>query len=706
MLCVDHLRWTPLGRSAPTLDDVTVRIGAGERVLLVGASGSGKSTLLRALAGLLDPEAGELSGHVTPPGRSGACALLLQNPAHAMVGATAARDTAFGPENLALGRAAIQQRVTAAHDAAAVDLPADRAPVDASGGQQQRLALAGALSLEPEALLLDEPTAMLDAPTATAVRQAVLETVGPRTLVVADHHAEAWLPQVHRVIVLGPQGRVLADTDPDTARDRYPELLGLSAAPAAEALRRSLCSPGTRPDAGAAAGPVVLRARGLRVARTALDGLDLTLHAGTLTAVTGPSGAGKTSLLRVLLGLSRPALGSVERPTRVAFVPQDPESSFVARTVDEEARASVGADPELAQRLLRTTGLDALAAANPYTLSGGEQRRLAIVAALASRPQLLVLDEPTVGLDDARARDILDLVEEARDSGAAVIAGSHDPRLIDRAGQQVTVPAPPPTPGAADTTLRPVSHQPSAPSDRLNPLTAIVIATLSAVGSLAVDTWQIGLLSLLPMLLLAPLTIRTLRGTLLRLLPAAVGALGLAWSTMLLSDATLFSPQAWAVSAKEGLRIWLFVAPGVLALTGIDPTALGDALGGRLRLPARPIAAMVVGLVRISQVQRHWLTITQTRELRGLGPQVRWRHPWRSLRSTIAALSGSTLALLVQEIRGAEQSATAMDARGFATAQRRTWALPSRFTGADGIGLAAGMLLMAWPFAMRAILGG
>ncbi|MDO5662824.1 MAG: ABC transporter ATP-binding protein, partial [Brachybacterium sp.] len=183
-------------------------------MLLAGASGSGKSTVLRTLAGLLDPSAGDIAGRAEAPVRPGARGLLLQQPLHALIGETIGRDTAFGPENVGLDREAIQQRVTAALRAAAVDLDADRACLEASGGQQQRVALAGALALGPDALLLDEPTSMLDADAAAAVRSAVIEAASGRRLVVAEHRIGPWLEHVDRLVVLGPRARILADGPP------------------------------------------------------------------------------------------------------------------------------------------------------------------------------------------------------------------------------------------------------------------------------------------------------------------------------------------------------------------------------------------------------------------------------------------------------------------------------------------------------------
>lgn len=155
------LTWHPFSRPEPTVAGLELTIPAGQRVLLAGASGSGKSTVLRALAGLLDEETGERTGTAPGPARPGERGLLLQNPVDALIAATVGRDVAFGPENAALSRAEIQRRVTAALDAAHVDLEASRGPFAASGGQQQRLALAGSLALDPSALLLDEPTSKI-----------------------------------------------------------------------------------------------------------------------------------------------------------------------------------------------------------------------------------------------------------------------------------------------------------------------------------------------------------------------------------------------------------------------------------------------------------------------------------------------------------------------------------------------------------------
>src|SRR5699024_9906212 len=166
--------------------------------------------------------------------------------------------------------------------------------------------------------------------------------------------------------------------------------------------------------------------------------------------------------------------------------------------------------------------------------------------------------------------------------------------------------------------------------------------------------------------------VRTLRGGALRLLPILLSAAGLAWTTALLGDAPSLSAEAGRLGLKEAARLTAFVAPGGLALGSSGPTALRAALGQRPRAPARPAVAAVSALVRVGHLGRQWDTIVRTRIRRGLGGP-------RSPRM----LAGAPLALLVDTLRGAEQQALAMDARGFAGADRRTWAEPSPLCRAD-----------------------
>lgn len=437
--------WRPLGRRNPVVAGLDLTIGPGERVLLVGPSGAGKSTLLYGLAGALGSTiAGELSGTAEVGGRLG---LLLQNPADAVVAERMGRDVAFGPENAGLDRDQIWSRVDASLEAVGLTYGREHFTSALSGGEQQRLALAGVLAMQPDLLLLDEPTSMLDAPTAAAVRDAIVGAARGRTLVVVEHRIEPWLEHVDRVIVLGAGGVVVSDgsvaqflsgPQPDGVwmpNMPKPTLLDVPASlvvPASEALSISATDV-----------LVELVTRTLRgTQRTkALLNFTTTLEPGAVTAFTGPSGAGKSTAIAVLGGLLKPVSGTVSPDLRrwrsprlaesVGWMPQNPEHGFLASTVaDEVAKTGhkIGRAVDV-DAVLEVFGLGHLGGANPYRLSGGEQRRLALAAALAHRPGVMLLDEPTVGQDPGTWAAVVGWVTAASRAGATVAVSTHDADL-------------------------------------------------------------------------------------------------------------------------------------------------------------------------------------------------------------------------------------------------------------------------------------
>ena len=394
--------WRPLGRREPVISGLDLSIEPGERVLLVGPSGAGKSTLLHGLAGALGSTiAGELTGTAQVDGVLG---LLLQNPADAIVAERIGRDVAFGPENRGLSRAEIWSRVDAALDAVGLTYERNHFASALSGGEQQRLALAGVLAMRPDVLLLDEPTSMLDPATASEVREAIFATIGERTLVVVEHRIEPWLEHVDRIIVVGASGSVVSDGSVASFL-ASPPLKGvwMPGRPAPEPIDipAALVTPAARELVVKATDVSVdLVTRTLRGTQrtTALTDFTATIGGGRLTAFTGPSGAGKSTAIALLGGLLKPTSGTVSPDLRrwrstqlagsVGWMPQNPEHGFLATSVsDEVARtaAKLGRPVDV-NAVLAVFGLDRFAATNPYRLSGGEQRRLALAAALAHRP--------------------------------------------------------------------------------------------------------------------------------------------------------------------------------------------------------------------------------------------------------------------------------------------------------------------------------
>ncbi|WP_430298122.1 ABC transporter ATP-binding protein [Sinomonas sp. B1-1] len=476
--------WRHAGRKAFAVSGLDLDIAPGERVLLLGASGAGKSTLLHALAGVLGAaEEGEEHGSLTVDGvpaplARGRAGLVLQDPEGQIAMARVGDEVAFGCENLAVPREQIWPRVHRALDDVGLAVPLDHPTSSLSGGQKQRLALAGILAMEPGLVLLDEPTANLDPAGVEEVRDAVrrsLERTGA-TLVVVEHRVSVWADLVDRVVVLdaphGPStssvGSLLADGPPDAvladrgARRRLaasgvwvPGWHPLTGEEPARPLRdRSRTAVERSRNPG-----VLLAGEALAVGRSTkapptVTGVDLRLRAGHAVSVTGPNGAGKSTLALTLAGLL-PALGgcvdalaplaagasanpykwrSAQLVTRIGSVFQEPEHQFLTpRVIDElefgprrvarmgEAEVRAAVDP-----LLERLRLTKLAGANPFTLSGGEKRRLSVATMLATSPRILMLDEPTFGQDALTWAELVKLLAELLDQGTALLAVTHD----------------------------------------------------------------------------------------------------------------------------------------------------------------------------------------------------------------------------------------------------------------------------------------
>ncbi|CAN5297387.1 ATP-binding cassette domain-containing protein [soil metagenome] len=451
------------------LRDVDLTIEPGERVLLLGPSGSGKSTLVHALAGVLGgADEGETTGALTldgsPPNAArGRAGLVLQDPESQTVMARIGDDVAFGCENLGVPRDEIWRRVPAALEAVGLTLPLAHPTAELSGGQKQRLALAGALAMRPGLLLLDEPTANLDPAGVSDVRDAVrrvLDATGA-TAVIVEHRVEVWLDVVTRIVVLGAEGTVIADGAPADVLPR--EGVALAAA--------GVWVPGREPVVDLAASPRVgaalLVAHELGIARVPgraiRAGIELELAAGEVLAVTGPNGSGKSTLALTLGGLLPPAAGEVrafdelaagagpapirwksrQLLPRLGSVFQAPEHQFLTATVRDElavgprallGRKSGAVDTEVARivgPLLERLGLESLAGAHPFTLSGGQKRRLSVGTALATQPRVLLLDEPTFGQDARTWVELVTLLDEVRRDGNAVVAVTHDERFLN-----------------------------------------------------------------------------------------------------------------------------------------------------------------------------------------------------------------------------------------------------------------------------------
>lgn len=462
-----------IGRRVPAIRDLDLTWMRGERLLLLGPSGSGKTTLALCLDGVI-PHAQEIhwtAGSVQVEGTetrdaglaelSATVGVLFQDPETQLIMLEIDDEIAFGLENAGVPRDLMPARIAAARQAAGLDgLTAPIASL--SGGTKQRVSLAAALALEPRGLVLDEPTANLDPAGAREVLAAIERLMRDRTrsLLIIEHRLDDVLGLIDRVAVLDAEGHLALEGSPrEVFVDGMARLQALGVwIPQLRRLSALLESESLPVDADEAAAVIVERWPAGRVAPAvpaiaaapilraselsyrypgapapAVDGVSVTVAPFELVAIVGANGAGKSTLGLLLAGALRPAHGTVERDGRAAYVFQYPEHQFVARTVADELRVTLrarGMDaPSVARecdRLLEEAGLLALAAANPFTLSHGQKRRLSVATALAADPATLILDEPTFGQDERNAAALAATLASLRSTGRAIIAITHD----------------------------------------------------------------------------------------------------------------------------------------------------------------------------------------------------------------------------------------------------------------------------------------
>lgn len=456
------------------LQGVDLEVRAGEVMLVAGSSGSGKSTLLRAANGLV-PHAtgGRFSGDVTAFGRStrthppralaDVVGFVHQDPEAQFVVDQVEADLAFVLENLGTDEATMRRRVEEVLDALDIAHLRDRSPATLSGGERQRCAIAGALAAAPAALVLDEPTSQLDPQGAEDVLAALgrLNADLGTTVLVAEHRLERAAPMADRAVIVaggvvgepGDPADVLGTYAGAPSVTRLGRVLGWRPLPLTVKEARRL----PRPDASRlpatpveptphAPGDELVRAVGVGVSlggRRVLHDVDLTLHRGEVIALLGRNGSGKTTLLRTLGGLTEPGSGQVTSTAPAAYVPQDPNSLLFAPTVRRELEQTLRLlghhDDGVVEAWLARLGLTGLAGRHPRSLSGGERQRVAIAAVAVGGADVLLLDEPTRGMD-AESRTALErAVADHAGAGGAVVLATHDVELAARAATRAIV---------------------------------------------------------------------------------------------------------------------------------------------------------------------------------------------------------------------------------------------------------------------------
>ena len=422
------------------LDDVTLSVEPGEVLLLLGPSGSGKSTVLRALAGLVPwfhggrfegrvEVAGRDTRHTRPAELAGTVATVFQDPEDQVVLGRVEAEVAFGLENVGTPPRAIARRVTDALEAVGAAHLSGRRVTELSGGELQRVCLASALALAPQLLLLDEPSSQLDPEGAAAFFEHALDTGA--AVVLSEQHPALALPLADRVAFL-ERGRVLLDAPRDEA------LAWLEEHRPAWALE-----PRHRLFQGSEVGEVVCRVEDVTFAYAdgppAVDGVSLELRRGEIVALTGPNGSGKSTLAKLAAGLLEPQGGSVTRMGRASFLLQDPGRYLVRERAQDEVE--LGADPERARRAIADVGLTGYEERHPSDLSTGERERLALATVLVTEPDLLVLDEPTRGIDPERKAQLAELLCAQAQTRATLLV-THDRAFADSVADRVVSLAP------------------------------------------------------------------------------------------------------------------------------------------------------------------------------------------------------------------------------------------------------------------------
>ena len=473
MITTNNLTFRHTDALRPALAGVTLHLPAGSFALLAGESGAGKSTLLRVLGGLVPQlSGGHLTGDVllagqplTPARASDLVGSVFQDPETQAITDDVTDEIVFALEQAGLPADTMRVRLEEVLDLLDLVPLRRRALATLSGGERQRVMIAAALARQPQVLLLDEPTSQLDPQSADAVLQALVRLNHDLglTIVLAEHRIERVLPFADTIVLLGPHG---VGARVGTPRELIgeiavpPPLVQLGRAlgwqPLPLTVRDGMRFARTIPPPSATLEPpqqaatfrdgALLAIRDLRVeigARRVLDDLSLVLRAGETTVLLGRNGSGKTTLLRAVVGLVRATAGDIQLdghtirglPTAticrsIGYLPQDPQALLFAETVraellttlhNHELPADAGVD-----LLLGELGLAAVAQSYPRDLSVGERQRVALGAIMITRPRVLLLDEPTRGLDSQIKQQLAAILGTWRARGTATLIVTHD----------------------------------------------------------------------------------------------------------------------------------------------------------------------------------------------------------------------------------------------------------------------------------------
>ena len=488
MISFKDVTYTYPGVDHPALSHVSVNINAQELVLVVGVSGSGKSTLLRCINGLVPHfSGGNISGEIRVAGKdpiqespqvmSQHVGFVFQDPETQFIVDRVEDEIAFALENLALPEEEMHFRVAEIVRLLELEKLRDRGLENLSGGEKQRVAIAAALVLQPQILILDEPTSQLDPQSANELLNMLvrLKEEQQLTVILAEHRLERILPFTDRLLYLdserpgllaGPPREVLGQIGINPPLVELGKLLGWEPLPLTieEGLRQAsrVARPTSYQENEDKVTPTkpFLQAQNLEVwlgSEQILHDINLELFPGQVLVLMGPNGAGKSTLIRCLVGILKLKKGHVivagqdtqgksvaEISQSVGYLPQDPNALLFADRVVEELiitlenhHLSVEDYPPAI--LLNKLGIGDKAELYPRDLSAGERQRVALGAITITRPGALLLDEPTRGLDYKNKQGLVDLIHAWRADGMAVLVVTHDVEMAARLADRIVL---------------------------------------------------------------------------------------------------------------------------------------------------------------------------------------------------------------------------------------------------------------------------
>ncbi len=495
--------------TALNLRDIHLKINPGEFVAIMGRTGAGKTTLQMLFNGLIPHFfEGDLSGEIFSNGLniekfriqtlSRFTGFVMQDPETQIFGVTVEKDVAFGPGNLCIPREEIHRRIENALQLVRLSGYENKSTVNLSGGEKQRLAIAGILAMKPSIIVLDEPTSELDPVGKSEIFQTLADLRKKQnlTILLATHDSEEVLEYADRALVLD-QGRIVWDGKPaelfrnrerlDELGIRVPEVteLGFALQSAgiisreqiplnltqATTLMRQLLvkkyEPGDSLVQKAATEseqqPVIIRVQNLsheyQTGVTVLNNLSLDIRKGELIAIVGQNGAGKTTLVKHFNGLLKPTSGEVMvdgmdvRKTEIAtlartvgYVFQNPDHQIFCPTVEEEIAYGLrkfGLSAEQVEdricQSLEYVELTESRNRHPFTLGKGERQKLAVATVLAMSPRIIVIDEPTTGQDWTGIKRMMQMIQDLNQKGHTIVMITHNMRIVAELAHRVIV---------------------------------------------------------------------------------------------------------------------------------------------------------------------------------------------------------------------------------------------------------------------------